>query len=128
MTDDERKDIISRARQHVYDLADGKARWTMEIPPRAMTDSDFLLLAPGHIAEALMVERDRLRDILDCETGKRAPEGWTWFDTDWCWFRRGALGWVEKRQNQWIIIKTRERFDYALEAIEAADRAAKENA
>lgn len=27
---------------------------------------------------AVTAERDRLRDTLDCETGRRAPEGWTW--------------------------------------------------
>lgn len=42
---------------------------------------------------ALTAERDRLRDILDCETGRRAPEGWTRNDIDpkregIAWYRR----------------------------------------
>ena len=59
---------IAIARQHVYDLAAGRARFGMSIPPRAEADSDFVLLSPCEVAEsaildlaAVEAERDEAR-------------------------------------------------------------------
>jgi hypothetical protein len=87
---------------------------------------------PALVNEALddvVGERDRLRDLLDCECGKRAPEGWAWVpgyhDSEW---QRGNAHvgpstdhthWYW-RIGAWAVDGRRGRADYALEAIEAA--------
>lgn len=102
---------------------------------------------------ALTAERDRLREILACERGERAPEGWEWclvrdeawsddFDDEgaWVWCRGRDTRIVRSAQtgrwmawtltpglrNSWDGQAPKDHLPTALEAIEAADRAAKE--
>ena len=105
---------------------------------------------------SLGVHADRLRDILDAETGKRGPEGWYWADGQWN--REAVALWSVDRNpcpflddinadNPWLPTTWTLRFETlrfedpsndtrnvqvigtyatALEAMEAADLAAKE--
>lgn len=82
---------------------------------------------------AAEAERDRLADILACERGEKAPEGWTWHRAgEFAFWKRGD--WVassEPGSGKWgygNINAGTEPADfhtYALEALEAADTAAK---
>jgi hypothetical protein len=94
----------------------------------------------------LEAERDRLRDILRCERGEWAPEGWALISSVPLTWQRGDAYVVRERSNfghlewRWSIIVDRYDTDEsprfvplargsaptALEAIEAADAAARE--
>jgi hypothetical protein len=93
--------------------------------------------AAAEKAVAAVMERDRLRDVLDAETGKRGPEGWAWTPHDtWSRYSTGAPGasatvWRHADQAgvewSWRVNRDlRGTAPTALDAIEAADRAAKE--
>lgn len=84
----------------------------------------------------LLAEVDRLQLFLDCERGIRAPEGWTWCPHD-TWKRydasdpRQLIATVGRFANatgvcwEWRIDRKRRGEEKtALEAMEAADRAA----
>lgn len=91
-------------------------------------DAGLIAAAPDLAATviALSEERDRLRDILACERGEKAPEGWRWAGTFWTTTHDRARvasigdGYAHTAIGQWCA----ERYPTALEAIEAADRAA----
>jgi len=84
----------------------------------------------------LTAERDRLGAILAAERGERAPEGWEWTDVgEFRFWRRDD--WVvssEPGSGKWGYANLNGKPEpvgfctYALEAIEAADRAAEEPA
>lgn len=86
--------------------------------------------------EATKKERDRLRLILACERGEWAPEGWEWTVDVNChgfWFGRtvsDAQGWPTSVRRMttkgWSHDGGRTVRPTALDAIEAADRAAEE--
>lgn len=90
----------------------------------------------GANLDAVRTERDRLRDILAAERGERAPEGWTRmskFDCEWENQRTGM--WVDEIEpGKWQAcrwsgqreLSVSDVVPTALEAIEAADRAAGE--
>lgn len=87
-------------------------------------------------------ERDRLRAILACERGERAPEGWVWAECGgwgWAWVlgmdspndwiavqHKPGAGWYIRLGSSFLHLYARLRLTMptALEAIEAADRAA----
>lgn len=66
----------------------------------------------------------QLSDLLDCERGVRAPEGWTWKDGEWV---RGLRYVARGGRHDWVLGHIVEgvpyvdsRHPYALEAIETA--------
>ena len=76
------------------------------------------------------VERDRLRAILACERGEKAPEGWEWVDHEDAWIKTGMNTRVDRHEAgrwqayRWTGQEERELTEVqptALEAIEAAD-------
>ena len=82
---------------------------------------------------ALSEERDRLRDVLACERGESAPEGWEWLSDNETWAKPGAEVFVEPyalgRWQVYVLVdgcarNIEQKYAYAIEAIEAADRAA----
>lgn len=80
--------------------------------------------------DEVAAERDRLRDILRCERGEWAPDGWVWRPAERAWqsainlvmLHDGGWGWCFRkgtgRRGQGTA-------PTALEAIEAADKAAR---
>ena len=58
-TEDARKHIAA-AKLIVRGLCEGWERWTMSIPPKVDTDSDFVMDRVLSMAEALVSERDEL--------------------------------------------------------------------
>lgn len=48
------KERAEKARRHVHDLAAGKKKWNMCIPPQEEEDSDFVLSAPTEDVERLV--------------------------------------------------------------------------
>lgn len=95
--------------------------------PRSAPGADAALIAA---APDLAYTVARLHDILAAERGERAPEGWVWDAACQVWrnstrayyVRRGEVGtwcWYGEG-HEWG------RADTALEAIEAAERAAKD--
>lgn len=99
-----------------------------------------LLAAYDRELTAAIAERDRLRHVLSCERGEWAPAGWLWTPHD-TWIRYATTGlpgpsasvWRHSDQNgvewSWRVDKARRgECKTALDAIDAADRAAKEGA
>lgn len=96
----------------------------------------------GHLGATLAAldvvtaERDRLRDILACERGEKAPEGWSFDHATCSWSMAGGTivtfrvtgsfldGSEPFIRWEWIAGRTFGASPTALEAIEAADRAA----
>lgn len=90
---------------------------------------DFFRLARTVVA--VSEERARLLDILACERGERAPEGWEWCPpvpsaaTERLWMSPGlTLGFVVHHDGKWHWSPAPKvesvPFDYALDAIEHA--------
>lgn len=97
-------------------------------PPPSTAGDVVVLLAE---VDQLTDERDRLQLILDCERGVRAPEGWAldfvWRDgvpCDFGWHRGDDYIESAHRYDEFGWRLRGQRFDFALEAMEAADRAA----
>lgn len=97
----------------------------------ALTDALAAVDALTAELAALKEREGRLTDILAAERGERAPEGWRWEDGEWS---RGELSVVPGPTGTgWFWGRTRRgsfyaevHHAYALEAIEAADRAVTE--
>lgn len=82
--------------------------------------------------DRLRIERDCFRDILACEMGKAAPEGWMWSSLMDQWMKSGHANMhvqrftggyrycIAGKHRKW----SEDQYAYTLEAIEAADRAA----
>lgn len=132
---------VEKARQHVYDLAAGRARFSMSIPPRAAVDSDFVLIAACEVAEAraeelaaARAEIARLRAVLACERGEAGPDGWRWDADERFWFRMRSPSnpWAQVYQRGGVWVWRSEMGDgeakLALEAIEAVAAADEERA
>jgi hypothetical protein len=98
----------------------------------------FRAMARGYMDERdeARAERDRLRDILACERGERAPEGWRWSSSAICSRGGGdtgepyasiSRGSVDAGRPSWRWFCVGKEGDAwtAIEAIEAADLAAK---
>ena len=140
-----RFDIESTVGRELYVAAGG--RFHVAAPALART-----VVALSEERDEARRERDRMRDILACERGERAPEGWYWADGQWN--REGAdFAWAVERNpcpfdddlsadcpwlpTTWTIRQARWQTESdikdvmvltthptALEAIEQADKAA----
>ncbi len=60
--------LVEKARQHVFDLCQGKARWTMRIPAQPDIDSDFVILA------ALDAQANKIEAYAALERAARAHQ------------------------------------------------------
>jgi len=123
-------------RRYTGEEAAALAEATVAPPGRAVARRILGAAAPDlaySLAECER-ERDRLRDILACERGERAPEGWTW--SPFATWRRAAadprttaaIAWRHEQApgTEWSWRVDRQRLGCcatALEAIEAADAA-----
>lgn len=96
---------------------------------RFMPNAEKYLRASLAAHDEVTAERDRLRDILRCERGEWAPDGWVWRPAERAWqsainlvmLHDGGWGWCFRkgtgRRGQGTA-------PTALEALEAADKAA----
>lgn len=104
-----------------------------KLPGKHVVDSDHL--------RTTLAAYDRLRDILACECGERAPEGWE------ATTHNGEIRWIRELGTEFIVVMCAPYqphiiwrrgqignftqggapYGWRLEAIEAADNAAKES-
>lgn len=71
------KERVEVARQHIYDLCIGKARWTMHVPVDMERDSDTIFATALANTEALLrVAEAAARDMENCAGCKADERGY----------------------------------------------------